>query len=282
MMFTIYRHRATIASALLFLLLAGGAPAAITQQLYLEFDPTPADAFNNDEDRGGDSITGNTPADIDRAILGSINGPTYSATGSIGVFGNYGVQSFLTGVEGELFTQVFIEADVEAPSFGVPRPAQASFIIDGGSFDFTAGPLSTMEFVLTLSADSRSVFQSVIEVQGSPGGGAPTITTRGVDLGLTQVSPTAFEIPFSFQTVDLGILNPGQVIDFEYQLDVVTTINDFAEGAFFEFEDPLSVQPPTASLDDPFRPTITFIPEPSTTLLAALAVACLAGRGRPR
>jgi hypothetical protein len=268
-----------IVRLLLALAISGGvtepAGADIVQQITFTFDSDPSTLA--DDDTNGDHIEGQTDADINRALLAGISGFRYEASGSVSAFGSYGVAGRLLRT-GELHSQVYISADVPAPPFGVPRPSAARFIIDGGSFNLIAGPNSTLDYTLTLSVDRSPVFQSWGNLIIDPGGGSPTFIRGGSDIGATQDPrrPTIVEIPLSFQTVDLGVLNPGQSIYFEYQLDVVANVpqNSWVEGILFNFQDPLTLSPlpvPVGSL----RPSIIEIPEPSSVLLLAVASAVL-------
>lgn len=104
-----------------------------------------------------------------------------------------------------------------APPFGSPRNAEARFIIDGGELNFLAGPLSTLDLTLNLRVDFDTVFQSSIRLTGDDAAGNPGFTTFGTDIGATRDPARGWriDIPFSFQTVDLGVLNPGQTVAFE-------------------------------------------------------------------
>jgi len=268
----------TVAASLAGLLFADSSTAAIRQQIFLEFDPDPA--VIGDAIRDGDIIEGATEADIDRALIASIAGPGFSASGSVGEFGNYGVNGTIF-TRGELRAQVLIEADVSTPPFGSPRAAEANFIIDGGELSFLAGPLSTLELTLTLIADSDFVFQTGIELLGDGAAGNPDFTTFGADIGAVRDPSLGWRIniPFSFQSVDLGVLSPGQTLDFSYQLDIIATIEDYAEVVAFEFQDPLTIEPPPAGPES-LRAGIAPVPLPAAVWLFAPAVALLGLRQR--
>ena len=247
--------------------------AAITQQIFFEFDPAPG--TNGDEDVDSEQIRGQNEAEIDRSITASIGGTGYSASGSVGEFGTYGLQGNV-GRVGRLHAQVFIEADVQAPPIGgQPREAVANFIVDGGAFTMIAGQGSRIDFALNLSTNKSisPIFQSRFEFVADSSGANPVLTTFGPDLGIEQ-SGTSLDIPFSFQSASLGVLNPGEVVNFEYQLDIITDIVSFSEITLLEFQDPLTIQPPqiTADLARPSISFVTAIPEPSSAVL--LAVAC--------
>ena len=267
-----------IAASLAGLLFAHASAAAIRQQIIFNYDPDPT-VFGDDV-RADDGITGATEADIDRALIANLNGPGYSAFGSVGEFGNYGVSGSIF-TRGELRSQVFIEADVTAPPFGTPRNAEARFIIDGGELNFLAGALSTLDLTLTLRVDSSIVFQTGIELTGDDAAGNPGFTTFGTDIGATRDPALGWRIniPFSFQTVDLGVLSPGQTIDFAYQLDIVATIADYAEVVAFEFQDPLTIEPPPVA-PDALRANIAPVPLPAAAWLFAPAAALLGLRRR--
>ena len=212
------------------------APADIIQQIFFEFDPTPFPGPSGDEDTDADRIEGQTDADINRALIAGIAGNGYSASGSMGVFGSYGLMGSQF-TRGEVHSQVFIEVDATAPPGGAPRPAVANFIIDGGMFNFTAGPASTLEYTLSLLVDSSIVFQTFGEITGDPTFGNPAFLTGGTDIGALQspLNPSNIDIPFSFQSVDLGVLNPGQSFLFQYQLDIISTVGDATEGIVSSF-----------------------------------------------
>jgi hypothetical protein len=76
------------------------------------------------------------------------------------------------------------------------------------------------------------------------------------------------------------VLNPGQSIFFEYQLDIVANVpqDSWVEGIVFDFQDPLTLSPPPVPAG-PLRPSISVIPEPSSGLLLAVACAVLGIRG---
>jgi len=267
-----------IAAGLAGLLFAQTSTAAIHQQIIFNFDPDPT--VFGDDTQADDGITGATEADIDRALFAALNGPGYSAIGSVGEFGNYGVSGSIFR-PGTLTAQVFIEADVTAPPFGSPRNAEARFIIDGGALHFLAGPLSTLDLNLSLSVDFGTVFQTGIQLTGDDAAGNPGFTTFGADIGATRdpVLGWRIEIPFSFQTVDLGVLNPGQTIQFSYLLNIEATIVDYAEVVAFEFQDPLTIEPSPVA-PEALRAGIAPVPVPAAAWLFAPAAALLGLRRR--
>ena len=269
-----------IAAILVGLMFAHASTAAIHQQIIFSYDSEPDPFVTGDYFQASDSITGATEADIDRALIASLNGPGYNAFGSVGEFGNYGLSGSIFR-PGELLAQVLIEADVSAPPFGSPRNAEANFIIDGGELNFLAGPLSTLDLSLSLAVDFNPVFQTSIHLTGDDAAGNPGFTTFGDDIGATRDPALGWRIniPFSFQNVDLGVLNPGQTIEFSYLLTITATIADYAEVVAFEFQDPLTIEPPPVA-PEALRAGIAPVPVPAAAWLFAPAAALLGWRRR--
>ncbi len=261
----------------------------------------------------GAEVQGTTSTDITTDILATIGdstadpavgGVTYQALASAGRFGAVGLRTSLTGGISasetyELTAQVSIYSDEFVNLLGVPARVEASFIIDGGSLLMEAGraevsyqlevegenlgtaPIESPPRLLipSLSGPSfRSAGEFVADALGNQ-----VFTTRGADIGATQVDRNNVDIPFSFQTLDLGILGAGERMAIRYFFDMRTTLTGpgaFAEGIFTEFSDPLSLgsQPVIALRATPLASSP--LPEPP---LAALLVAALAGcaaRGR--
>lgn len=254
----------TTAILLFSCLMATNVSAAIEQKISFSYDPDLNIPFNSIQD--SDNISGATPADINRALLAGISGNGFNALGSVGEFGSYGLSGQLFG-SGELSAQVYIRADVDAPAFGIPRTTDANFIIDGGSFQLLADPNSSIRFVLTLLADNRSIFQSGFDITGDSTFVNPSVNFFGTDIGAVQdpLNPWKIDVPFSFQSASLGVINPGQSVEFVYQLDIIATAVG-NEGISFKFEDPLSITPPLDDLNG-LRPTISSVPLPASVWL---------------
>lgn len=223
----------------------GSALALIEQQINFSIDTDPSDISDSDSD--GDFIDntgGPITSAISAGIAGTSDGIRYDASGSVGPFGNFGLSGALFGAPqlgpAEHRAQVYISSDEFVNLTGVTRNVVANFIIDGGFFDSTAGLGSNLSFLLTLSRDFSIIFQSGGDLTAtSAGGGSTVFTPFGADIGAVQTGPTHVDIPVSFQSVDLGQLLPGETMRLEYQLDIIADIEDFAEGVFYEFSDPL-------------------------------------------
>ncbi len=254
--------------------------AEIHQQIVVDFDPKQG-IGEPGEDRDSDAITG-PPDQINRALNASISGTGYSALGSVGSFGNYGIQGTQFKNAYRMKTQVVIANDDIVNFTGKPQRIKANFIIDGGEFVLGAAPGATLEYHLNLFIDDTPTFgagslfpdRSVFQTFGTLSGELDQTTTfvsGGDNIDAVFDGVYSVEIPFSLQSVDLGVLNPGQRIGLQYQMNVTTSVPQFAEILSFQFSDPLSVDGVGAS------PTIEFsaVPIPAAGLLFMPALAAL-------
>lgn len=215
---------------------------------------------------------------ITNSIFAEITSPnTYSSSASVGPFGNLGVQASQF-VAGEVRTFVRIASDENINNSGVPQSATANFIVDGGEISMLAGQGASLRLLLTID--------STVSVNGNPvsfrtwqGGYTVEPRTPFGPISFTQINrpldafidpnnSNRIEIPFSFQSFDLGVIPNGGVIDLEYTLDISTELPSAPEGVFWEFSDPLDV--------DGFgeSPTVEFtaIAEPSQATCGLVAM----------
>ncbi len=188
----------------------------------------------------------------------------------------------------ELSTRVIIESDEFVNLTGRPAQAVANFIIDGGEMFLEAGNAS-IEFELFVESENLGNVPIITDPNNFPiilsgpqffaGGlfeaaasGDTTFTPRGSDINATQLSRTNVEIPLSFQSLDLGVLGPGDRLalayDFTYTL-TMTGPGSFSEIMFAEFSDPLMLAGRPV-LEVTFTPTSQVIPEPSTVIVWSL------------
>ncbi|WP_425404704.1 hypothetical protein [Hwanghaeella sp.] len=268
-----------IALAATFGLAALAAPAyALTvQNAFVGFDPTPDDAFNADETEAGDRGD-DTVGPIDRAILAQIQDPNglFSGRTSIGEFGNLGL-SGSSGAVGELHGQAVITKNDFQNTTGKAQQAELNFIIDGGRFFMIADEGSAIDLTLTISMDGIPVYQSFFDYEAVSDpvfGVRNTLSTFGSDLGIRTNSPFEIEIPVNFETVDLGIIQPTQIFEISYQLDIVATAVGFAEIIGFEFSDPFDVSGFGEFPDVSFN-AVQAVPLPASAPLAAAAIGVL-------
>ncbi len=255
---------------------------------------------DHDRDRSDTFVLDNGQRVITHSLLAEISGPGYDAVGSVGEFGSYGVSGHMIH-NGVLYTHVFFNSTHTLPSIGAGGPVEANFIIDGGFVNFVAGPASTLDFYLLVGEGQEFppihfprdppgtfidpdldavVFESEFRLEGSESGD-PTLTVSGDDIAVTQntFDPSQIEIPLSFQSVDLGVRAPGERINLLYLMLIAARVHDFAETVSFGFSDPLTINPPPV---DPsmFRPTVAFVPEPSSAAVTLLLLGGFVTRRR--
>ncbi len=272
----------TLLCAAVFCLQPARADAGIEHSVFTGFeDPNNIPPIDVSD---GDSVTGATSADITTDILAGINLQfTYEATASVGRFGNLGVSAF-QATDGELHTQVVIRSD-EFVNLGLPRRATANFIIDGGEIELVANTGAIVEFQLTITSNVSNGgdfrrWQHFADIEANNFSSVTYTSNSSTDIGafVDPSRPTRVEIPFSFQSFDLGIIPSGATIDLEYQLDIFSNIPIAPEIVRWNFSDPLSVDGfsnefPTVE----FESTPGVVPEPSSLTLAALGVLGISG-----
>jgi hypothetical protein len=255
-----------------------------------------------------ESVFGVVSADITQDILaqvGTFPALRYQAVSAASEFGSVGLSTAVVESGVAVSATVFIESDEFVNVTGVPQRATASFIIDGGSLFITFGRDLRASYELTVEAwnlgnvpitTSRiDLAQAAFDAPGFPfsghrfltegtleadAAGAVTFVTSGKDIGAVLDSQLArVEIPPSLQSLDLGILNPGDRVYLSYRLLLFTEVTGGSEGIFSRFSDPLNLS------GSPAFPVITFtpIPEPSTVVLpiiAAIGVSAFTQRRR--
>lgn len=255
--------------------------ATIVQFVSVAFDPTPDDPNNNDSDSDFDRIN-DSEDPITRNIFATVTGSGYSASGSVGAFGNLGTEGTIGGpVTGELSSIVVIDNDEIINRSAIPQNATANFIIDGGFFDLSANLGSTLTYSISLQTgegDPVFVFLSKGElVSTSAGGSAASFTPSGDDIGATMTSKTRVDLPVAFVSVPLGLIEPEESFSLLYELVIEATINGFSEGTSFAYSDPLNVSGfgdfPTVTFEDA---PVAQIPEPATLPLLVSALGALA------
>lgn len=256
----------------LALVLGANASATVTQTVTADYDDGTSSLTDLD--------TVDDPVDpLTDTIFAAVNGFYGSATGSVGVYGDLGVEGALRG-PATAGNTVLISNDYVPNLSGIGRRAQLRFIIDGGELNLLGQQGSTLTFSLSLLGfifDSNDDFVDFInwstgvtmEENGSFGSGLD-ISFTGEDIG-AQVMPGrdwGVEIPLSFQTVDIGEIPPGGYADFSYSLIIQGDSVGFPEIISWQFSDPLSVD------DFGVAPEIVFdpIPEPTTALMLVVGL----------
>jgi hypothetical protein len=179
---------------------------------------------------------------------------------------------------------------------------QANFIIDGGMFRDLFSASNVITFTLEVGAQNlgpagasnqRSAFESDTRITAGFGGaggffdgfegGRYTATLSsnasanlsfsdlvegGLDLGAVfDPVNRSVEIPFSLQSLDLGVLDPGDRLLLAYREQFRFDQDLFTEGTIAEFSDPfaLSGSPLLGSLT--LEPLAAQVPAPATRQL---------------
>lgn len=256
---------------------ANAADALTRQQVIVQFDPTPDDAFNNDETRASDAVD-DSGGPINRSITASITdspGGRFTAVGSVGEFGNLGIAGRLSS-PGELDAQVVIENDGFQNLSGRAQSAQLLFIIDGGRFDMIAGEGSLLEFSLSIRKDFDVVFQTAFEFESLDDTGLNNeLRLFGEDIGLQRDGAAGIDMDFVFGTADLGVIQPNEQFEISYQVDITGTVAAFSEFMLFEFSDPFTVSGfqefPEVVFSD-----VAAVPLPAAGPIAAVALSVFA------
>ncbi|MEQ9123346.1 MAG: hypothetical protein RIM80_12355, partial [Alphaproteobacteria bacterium] len=228
------RHAAVLGLAMFAVAaLPETARAVIVQEVGVSFDPTPDQVANGD---GALQIRGVTDLNgpITDAITASIVGNGFSAVGSVGPFGDLGMEG-RASVVGQMRAQVDIESNDFVNLFATPREARLNFIIDGGEFNFIAGAGSDLRMALTIAMDRDTVFQTGFRLTTGADIVNPEFDLIGQDIGFIRPRSTSVEIPFAFGSVSLGLIQPNQRFSVSYQASIIANIEGFAEVVNFAF-----------------------------------------------
>ena len=290
------RTRRWSTSSLLCLLLAAPAvPRAADAQLLHRFFETVdvahrrADDFELDYDgdvTAGDDV--NTLGDI----FAQLNGPRYRGAAAVDRFGNIGLSAELLTPEATLpFHKQRARALVSAsPVFLNTFPYAvhlfSDFVLDGGDLFLvgTTGSFARWELSLIQPSLGDVFFTSGRFEVGA--GGAPVLTTHGANIGAAVSSsrPSQVEIPLSFQTADLGILQPGEQMYLSYRLEIEVGLGTGAEIAMASFSDPFTPRAQGNPIFAALRvvPAVAAVPEPGTLALAGGGLLVLLGAARAR
>jgi hypothetical protein len=291
------------------LLLPDAAQAGVLQRVFAERAVNGMGVNSARED-----VFGVTSTDITRDIfaqIGAFPDLGYQATSSAGRFGSVWLSAALnqSGVV-SVDSRVIVASDEFVNLTGAPQQATANFIIDGGFLLLDGGrnaratyhlsPLGANLGNVPIETDqSRFAFlntpcfpvcpefstSGVLEADAS---GNLSFMQFGEDIGATFKPPGLVDIPLSFQSFDLGIVNPSDRLYLKYDFILSTEVGTHipiltpgaAEGIFAQFSDPfnLSGHPvlPTITLQ-PLQQPPTVIPEPSTFILIVVGALVLLG-----
>ena len=262
-----------------------------------------------------EEVFGATSSDITDGILAQIGAfPTlgFRAVSSASQFGSVGLSGavFPRGIGVQ--SSVFVASDEFTNVTGAPQRATANFVIDGGSLFIEAGRDVQASYFLHLTAwnlgnvpirTERSRFPPLVRPSLIATGEFITSGVLEADAsGNLSFTPNQFlpgrdigavfdplggrvEIPLSLQSLELGILAPGDRLFLDYELELTADVQGRSEGAFVRFSDPfnLSGSPalPTIVLQPLELPSNT-VPEPSTFALIVASALVPLGLGLRR
>lgn len=265
---------------------ADRAGAVVLQDVAFQFDPTPDAPGSGDEVSDVDAIS-DVAGPITQAVRAQLNGDGFQADGSVGPNGALGLEGFVFR-PGELSARVRIVDDAIVNPFSTPQAAQANFVIDGGQFNLLAGPGSLIDFSLSLVLDGDPVFETGLQMTSQSFFAPPGVATSGEDIGYDPAAPGPSDtvaVPLSFQSVDLGVIQPGASVSLAYLLEARVRVEGPVEFASFRFSDPLSVGGDPALSAVTFTPAavpVAPVPVPAGVWLLATALAGVAAAGRAR
>ena len=299
------RTRASRTGLLLTTLVGGACSFGAAQAGVLQL-ATATNEISGVTTTSTDAVFEPTSGDIARNILASVGsqgagGPGYFSTASAGVFGQIGLESGITTSIGTpaVFSEVLIGSDEFVNVSGRSGTVSSRFIIDGGqirdffstdtrvTFNLQVGATvvtaqetdpALMENATRITAGFGSAggffadylgggYTAIYSTDGSANATLSTTFEGGLDLGAT-LDPTTrtVEIPFSLQSLELGVLGPGDRLLIGYLASFLIEVDGVTEGIVASFSDPLSLTGPALLASLEFTPdgTDNSVPLPGT------------------
>ena len=188
-----------------------------------------------------DSRSISSPSDsIPITLFATVLGIDYSASSSVGIYGNLGVEGLLRRT-GSLVASVQIFSNEFTNLTGFAQNAIAKFIIDGGTFHLNAGDGSTLTYGIHIDKGLQTVWETSGTLSSPVGGGPVEFTTAGTNVGANLIDDNTLDLPIFFGSADLGKLQPGETLELTYTLLISAFTEGFSEAAYFQFSDPLNV-----------------------------------------
>lgn len=218
-------------------------------------------------------------ADVTAPIAAFIGGGGFRMAAAV-------TETGIFGVEAETFAQGVLAGSIQIAErlvndAGVAQSVSATFIVNEGFASLVGNEDSRVRYSVEVGEFPFTEFESVGELAGQPDFSA-VFTETGDSLGAEQPVPGgAVGIPFSVQTVELGVFQPGEEFDFFYDL-VFEIGGGVTELARFEFVDPLLPQGSRFVTFDATPVGVAAVPAPPALLLLASGIALMGAAGACR
>jgi len=237
-------------------------------------------------DSDSETVFNDDPYQDDLAVF--IGGSSFNADVQMSRDGYFGIAGATAA--GELQIRVNVQ-EIYRNDGTAPVQVSTTFLVNGGLLALFGSELSSIGYSLEVGTFPIFEFDAEGELRGSDPFFVATFSETGDSLGAIQATPGgSVEIPLSFNTVDMGVLQPGDTLAYAYDLRF-TQVSRGVEIAFFEFRDPTATGGATLP-PSPFAVTATpvssvpasAVPAPAALPLLASVVATgwLAARRRRR
>jgi hypothetical protein len=230
---------------------------------------------------------GNSSSDL-HPILAELQGPRYRGFAAAGVFGEVGISVGILAARDADFHTLTGQVEIGAHpafvnTFGFPIHVFSDFVIDGGELFVIGDPGSYAKYDIRLAAHGSLRFLSIGTLEVTPSGDR-VFTQLEDDIGATFDGDDRVEIPLSFQSADLGILQPGEPLGMTYDLVLEIGTGPQGEVVSADFSDPFHLSGHGVFGTLRFVPAgPAVVPEPATlALVAPGALVLLARRRRSR
>lgn len=206
-------------------------------------------------------------------------GGAFDASIGVSAFGRYGIDATLFGAGTLSGTISFIERLTNDSSFA--EDISLSFIVNEGFARLVGQQNTAVDYRIETGRFPIGNFDNRGALTGRQDFTTDFAET-GDSLGANQpFQGGAVEIPFSVQTVDLGRLEPGESMNFFYDVAFSLGGSGILEVANFELTDPL-LPPDQGQFSFSAVPVGPAVPVPPALLMAVTAFAAMGLIGRRR